>query len=81
MDITEEGLWTSSSYGEGKVKWETFSRYLETPHLFLLSVPPSLFHMVPKRALASGDLDGVRQLLEKKIPLASRNRELLKVSM
>jgi YcxB-like protein len=78
MDITEEGLRTSSAYGEGRIQWVTFARYLETPRLFLLSVPPRMFHMIPKRAFASGDLDAARQLLEKKIPPANRNQELLK---
>jgi YcxB-like protein len=79
MDITEEGISTSSSYGEGKLKWDAFSRCVETPHLFLLSIPPRLFHTIPKRAFAPGEVDAVRQLLEKKIPQADRSQELLKV--
>src|SRR5215472_7376500 len=50
MDIHEEGLWTASSYSEGKTTWEAFSRYLETPHLFLLDIPPNLFCIIPKKA-------------------------------
>jgi hypothetical protein len=80
MDITEEGLWTSSSYGEGAAKWDTFSRYLETPHLFLLSVPPRLFYLIPKRAFVPGELDAVRQLLEEKISPQSRNQHRSKAA-
>lgn len=73
MDITEEWLSTFASYGESKVRWDTFSGYLETPHLFLLGVPPRQFYMIPKRALASGELDAVRQLLAQKIILPVTN--------
>jgi hypothetical protein len=72
MDISEEGLWTSSGYGEGKVEWDAFSRYLETPHLFLLSVPPRLFYMIPKRAFIAGNLEEPRQLFAQKIPKGTK---------
>ena len=78
MDIHEEGLWTASSYSEGKTTWEAFSRYLETPHLFLLDIPPNLFCIIPKKAFASDDLDAARQLLEQKIPAANGKQELVR---
>ncbi|MGH9727978.1 MAG: YcxB family protein [Candidatus Acidiferrales bacterium] len=67
--IDEEGLGMSSSDAESKIHWNLFAQHRETPDLFLLSMPPRQFYMLPKRAFSQSDQDAIRLLLEQKIVL------------
>lgn len=67
VDLSDEGVRTTSSLGQGIVKWGAFSRWAETRNLYLLSVPPRIFYILPKRAFSTSDQDAIRRLLEQKI--------------
>ncbi len=50
-----------------RFEWPMFLRYTETNDLFLLYTRPNVFHLVPKRALAAGDLQPFSDLLRNKL--------------
>ncbi|MGH9865726.1 MAG: YcxB family protein [Candidatus Acidiferrales bacterium] len=67
VQLDEEGLEMSSPDVGSKICWNLFGRHRETPDLFLLSIPPRQFYMLPKRAFSQTDQDAIRLLLEQKI--------------
>jgi len=67
VELNEDGFSASSVGAASNVSWNLIGGQRETPNLFLLSVPPRLFYMFPKRAFSQTDQDAVRQLLAQKI--------------
>ncbi len=65
--LKEDGFSVSSVGADSNVCWNLIGGQRETPNLFLLSVPPRLFYMFPKRAFSQTDQAAIRQLLEQKI--------------
>ena len=59
----EEGLRVEAGTGHGEVNWSAFTKYQETPNLFILYMGARLFRIVPKRAFAPHDVDEFRNLL------------------
>src|SRR5438105_2574632 len=53
----EEGLRVEAGTGHGEVNWSAFTKYQETPNLFILYMGARLFRIVPKRAFAPHDVD------------------------
>ena len=67
FEIDHDGVRQSSSYGNGILKWNAFSGYAETPSVWVLSMPPRTFYMIPKHAFASAEQEAVSQLLQQEI--------------
>lgn len=65
--LNDQEMKIRGTRGESKIYWHAFSKSVETPNLFVLSTRPRVFYMIPKRALAPGDLDAVRVLLAQKV--------------
>lgn len=66
--IDEEGVHYESEVGQSSKKWLAYSRYRETPNLFVLHLGSRLIEVVPKRAFAGPQVDEFRQLLQQKLP-------------
>jgi hypothetical protein len=64
MEFTAQGVVIETLFSRSRYAWEYFPGCRETPLVFLLYISPAMFHIVPKRALASeSDLDGLRYML------------------
>jgi hypothetical protein len=53
--------------GDSNTQWSGYIRFLETRNLFLLYVSKVMFRPIPKRALSTGQVSELREMLEKKI--------------
>lgn len=60
--LDQNGLLMSSNLVDSKVKWPYFKTWGESENLFIL-VTSTLHYIVPKRAVESGAIDQVRELL------------------
>jgi len=65
--INEEGLHSKSEIGQSDRKWLAYTRYRETPNLFVLHLGARLFEVVPKWAFAGPQLEEFRKLLRQKV--------------
>ncbi|MGH9498012.1 MAG: YcxB family protein [Terriglobales bacterium] len=66
--IDDEGLHSKSEIGQADKKWPAYTKYRETPNLFILHLGARSFEVVPKRAFLGSQLDEFRQLLRQKLP-------------
>ena len=64
----EEGLLTTSDAGRNESKWSAYSKFQETPNLFILWMGPGMFEAIPKRALSPPQLDEFRSLVTRHLP-------------
>lgn len=71
LEISEDGITTSTAAARSELKWVCFIGYHEDKNLFLLYQQPRLFNIVPKRAFAPGEMGQFRELLKRKIPVQS----------
>ena len=60
----ETGLLYTSDLGKSDVRWNAFTKFRETPNLFMLYFGGRLFQVVPKRAFSGTTLEEFRALLE-----------------
>ena len=67
MRVGEQGLTMESAHGTSEVNWSLFTRFRETSRLLLLYCGARSFMIIPKRALASTELNQFRELVHRKI--------------
>jgi hypothetical protein len=67
LNLTEEAVSYTTPLTSAEIKWGLFSRFRESPDLFLLYSGATLRLIIPKRAIEQSRVGEVRQLLEKHI--------------
>jgi hypothetical protein len=65
--IDENTVEYKSDLRQSETKWRTYSKFRETPNLFMLYLGARLFHVIPKRAFHGVQLDDFRELLREKV--------------
>jgi hypothetical protein len=65
--IDENAIEYESSLGHGEAKWGAYSKFRETPNLFMLYSGARLFHVIPKRAFHGTQMDDFRELWREKV--------------
>lgn len=63
----DEGLALESDLGKSENKWSLFTKFRETPRVFMLYVGARNFMIIPKRALSAVEQDQFRALVLRKI--------------
>jgi hypothetical protein len=69
MTLGEENIFVQTSHGKSEMAWERFSRFVETDKLFVLLAPPRFLLTIPKRVVPATELDQLRELLRRKLPV------------
>lgn len=65
----EGGFQTHSDLGKSVNKWSTYSKFQETPNLFVLWIGQEMmFEAIPKRSFSAAELDEFRDLLVLHVP-------------
>ena len=54
--------------GSSEIEWKNYIRVVEAKNQFLLYSSPACFNIIPKRALAQGQLPELQRLLEQNVP-------------
>lgn len=69
VDVLEEGITVESAHNKTIWRWDAVEELLESDAIFAigLRVLPSGFVLIPKRGIASEELDGFRALVQSKI--------------
>ncbi|MDY7013821.1 MAG: YcxB family protein [Cyanobacteriota bacterium] len=68
MEVLEESLSKEAPSYKIIFRWSFFSKFIETPHLFILCEGKSLMHVIPKRAFQSDEqIQDFKALLDEKI--------------
>jgi hypothetical protein len=62
-----DGLKTQSNVTQSQSAWRAYSKFLESPNLFLIYPGARMFFMVPKRAFSSVELEEFRRLLHQNL--------------
>jgi YcxB-like protein len=65
--IDENAIEYKSALAQSEAKWGAYSKFHETPNLFMLYLGARLFHVIPKRAFHGTQLDDFRELLREKV--------------
>jgi hypothetical protein len=68
LRVEENGVSHRSDLGQSETKWNAFTKFRETPNLFMIYSGARLFHVVPKRAFERSQLEDFRQLVQHKLP-------------
>jgi hypothetical protein len=66
--IDDQGVELSNANGKTVSLWSAFDKFAESDGIFLLFCGQRTFHLIPKRAFASGQERQLRELLREKIP-------------
>lgn len=65
VEVTEAGLMLTRPNATSRMNWQVFSKFLETPNLFLTYQSPQLFNIFPKRVFVNPvQTDEFRSLLQ-----------------
>ncbi len=67
VDFTDQGVEASSATSTGRNDWCNYVRFAESKNVFLSYLSARLFSIFPKRAFAPGEVEEVRQLLQRKL--------------
>jgi hypothetical protein len=67
LRVEESGVIDQNDLGQGETKWSGFTRFRETPNLFVLYLKPRQFQVIPKRAFAGAQLEEFRLILTQNI--------------
>jgi hypothetical protein len=59
----EDGLLTRSDAGQIENKWSAYTKFQETPNLFIFWMGAAKWEGIPKRAFSALELDEFRELL------------------
>jgi hypothetical protein len=65
--VDENAIEYKSNLGQSETKWAAYTKFRETPNLFILYLGTRLFHVIPKRAFHGTQLDDFRELLREKV--------------
>lgn len=64
FDIDDQNVLISGTQSSSRLRWTVFQGFTETPNLIILYLSPAVFHIVPKRAIASEtDLNELSRIL------------------
>lgn len=68
IDWNDDGVFLSSSTGEGKIVWANLLKWRQNRNYILLYMMPRLYYIVPKSVKERGfDLDGFTRTLQEKL--------------
>lgn len=67
-EASDAGVHMESPTEDSHMKWQSFTRYLESEQSFLLFQADWIFNIIPKRAFAPGEADQFRDLLHRNVP-------------
>ena len=67
LDADDSGIKLTGDFVEQAGKWPVYTKFRETPNLFMLYYGARLFLMVPKRAFQNTDLGLFRELIARNI--------------
>jgi len=65
--IDDSGVELSNQNGRTLSRWPAIQRFAESDDLFLLFCGQRTFHLIPKRAFATGEIEQFRTLLKQKV--------------
>jgi hypothetical protein len=68
VEVSEEGILTENPNMRSQRNWNMFIRWAENERLFMVYSAPNQFLLLPKRSLAAGEADQLRDLLGRKLP-------------
>ncbi len=68
LHVDDDSLRTSSDVSTSETKWVAFTKFRETPNVFLIYFGRNIFRVIPKRAFAAPQLEEFRELLRRKLP-------------
>ena len=64
LEVSEEGINSQGATFQSAIKWQIFTKFLESKNLFILYQSNNLFNMIPKRAFSSDEqIEQFRDLL------------------
>jgi hypothetical protein len=66
--LNDDGVEARFATGKSQLHWRAFTKFKETPHLFVLSTAPYRATFIPKRAMSPPQINELRVLLRKSIP-------------
>lgn len=66
-EVSDDGVCSENANMRSQRNWKTFIRWAENGHMFMLYSSPRMFIMLPKRFLAIGEADQLRELLRRNI--------------
>ena len=69
FDISEDGILNENPNMRSQRNWNLFTRWAENGRLFMIYSSPVQFVLLPKRSFAAGDIEQLRELLRRKIPV------------
>jgi hypothetical protein len=65
--VKPDGLGTATDVGKSDTNWTAYTKFKETPNLFMLYLGGRIFRVIPKRAFAGPQLDQFRDLLRQNL--------------
>ena len=65
--VKPDGLETTTEIAKNDTKWATYTKFKESPNLFLLYFSARIFRVVPKRAFSGPELEQFRELLRENL--------------
>lgn len=75
IEVLEEGLTSESISHKSLARWSCFTKFIETPNLFILDEEEMLIQIVPKRAFECNDqIQEFKALLNEKVRSSTRSK-------
>jgi len=68
LSADQDGLRSSCDVSQFQRSWSAYTKFRETPNLFMLYMGARLFDVIPKRAFVGPQLDEFRELIRQKLP-------------
>ncbi len=65
--LSDEGTQFTHATGTSQLQWRAYTKYKETPQLFVLYMSSSQSTAIPKRVLSSQQIEELRRLLKERI--------------
>jgi hypothetical protein len=62
------GIEVTFATGKSQLQWRAYTKFRETPHLFVLTASASGSRFIPKRVMSSQQMEELRGLLRAQIP-------------
>ena|SRR5437763_15503478 len=62
-----DGIQTENASGKSETKWTAYTRFKETPNLFLLDTGIGTFEVIPKRAFSESELGEFTEMLSRHV--------------
>jgi hypothetical protein len=68
IEVSEDGILNENPNMRSRRNWKMFISWAENNRIFMIYSAPNQFLMLPKRSLAVGEADQLRDLLRRKLP-------------